>query len=112
MVQPGILKNSLEFLSCREVNGIKYSRADSNIKCDNNFYKYDILPVNISLIVLLGFLIPLIIGYLLIKGQKKGAISNIDFKRTYGILYLDLQPKNYYFEILNIPMVKKTYFTI
>lgn len=81
----------MEFITCREISGIKYSTADTNIKCEDEFFKNNIIPVNLSLIIIFGLFMPISICVMLIKGRKQNKLENIDFKRTFGILYLELK---------------------
>lgn len=75
--QPGVLQNALKYITCREVNNKQYSLGDSNILCDSDFYKNDILPINIGVLAVLGLIIPLMIGFWLYQGNKSEKIGTI-----------------------------------
>lgn len=49
-------------MKCREIAGKSYSNADTNIDCDSDFYNNTIFPINITILLVMGVIIPLIIG--------------------------------------------------
>lgn len=57
----------MEFLVCRKIGDKSYNSADTNINCDSDFYKFNVLPINISIVVLVGFLIPLLFGIIVYR---------------------------------------------
>lgn len=59
--------NSLDYLKKRTINGEDYVFANTFIKIDSEFYRKDIFPLNLALVIILGFVIPLILCLILIK---------------------------------------------
>lgn len=55
---------------CRKVGNIYYTNADNNIRCNSDYYKEIISPVNIGFSILVGILIPLFLFYNLVKNFR------------------------------------------
>ncbi|KRX11079.1 Pectin lyase fold/virulence factor [Pseudocohnilembus persalinus] len=56
--QPGYLESSLLFVSCQKIGSFYYSKEDSHIMCNSDFYKYEVLPINLTISVFAGLLVP------------------------------------------------------
>lgn len=60
----------MSYLSARTVNDKEYVAGDTNLKMDDDFYKYEVLPVNLTLTLIIGVLLPLFLIYKLLRGKK------------------------------------------
>lgn len=100
-----MVQNALEYLKTRKVNGEEYCFANIFILKDSDFYKYEIVPLNICMVIFLGFVFPLVLALFLIKGHKNKRLKRVAFERKLGILYLEYKEKNYYWELIIILMV-------
>lgn len=68
--QPGFVATNLKFLACRKIGDKNFSLADSNIDCEDEYYKSTVLPINITLLLLVSLLIPLGLFLKLLKYKK------------------------------------------
>lgn len=102
----------MNFIKCREINGKRYSTADTYIECDGNFYKSYILPVNLSMILFITIIIPFAITVVLYKNKENSKMKHVNIQRKYGILYLEFSEKNYLWELISILQVKSISFII
>ncbi|KRX10495.1 Pectin lyase fold/virulence factor [Pseudocohnilembus persalinus] len=50
--QPSIFTNSLSFVNCRKIGENKYSQADIDINCSSDYFTNQVLPLNVSIIIL------------------------------------------------------------
>lgn len=78
-IQPGMVLNSLDYLKSRKVNGIDYCFANTFIEMDTDFYKDEIQPTNIAVIIVIGILFPCLLGMVLVLGKKSDKLRKLDF---------------------------------
>ena len=89
-------------MTCRIVNGIQYSSADMNIECNSNFWKNNVFPVNLVLVLFMGLNLPIFIWIQLLGGKNYNLFDKINFQRKYGILFMELKSSKYYWEMVSI----------
>lgn len=66
-----MLLNCLQFINCKKVGDKRYTLEDSNISCDSDYFKNFLFPINMTVAVILGFIIPLFIFFILVMGNRK-----------------------------------------
>ncbi|KRW98080.1 hypothetical protein PPERSA_11706 [Pseudocohnilembus persalinus] len=76
--------------------------GDPSIQCDSDFYKTVILPINISAIIILQFIIPGLILRQIKKMKDKQCLDNLQFIKVYGILYSEYKNEKYFWEFIII----------
>ncbi|KRX09320.1 hypothetical protein PPERSA_05989 [Pseudocohnilembus persalinus] len=76
--------------------------GDPSIQCDSDFYKTVILPINISAIIILQFIIPGLILRQIKKMKDKQCLDNLKFIKVYGILYSEYKKEKYFWEFVII----------
>lgn len=54
------MQNSLSFVMCRDLLGKKVTKADNYIECDSDFYKYTILPINLTIFLTISTTLPIV----------------------------------------------------
>ncbi|KRX10670.1 Pectin lyase fold/virulence factor [Pseudocohnilembus persalinus] len=84
-----------------------YSSADLEINCAESYFKNNIMPVNISILLFTGFIVPLILFFKLNQGLKNNSFERLSFQRKFGILFMEYDRKHYYWELLIIFIMKK-----
>lgn len=62
--------NTLKYLKIREINGVDYCSANTFVKIESDFYKYEIFPLNLTLLILMGFFLPLGLLIAMLYGKK------------------------------------------
>lgn len=64
----------MNYINCRDISSMSVSTADTNIDCRDDFYKNEVLPVNLIMVIILGLLIPVLIGISLIKNHRNNKL--------------------------------------
>lgn len=105
-----MVQNSLEYLKIRTINGIDYCYANTFIEADTDFYTKEIVPYNLCVVILLGFIFPAVLTLFLWYGKKKKITNKLYFTRKLGILYLEYKDKVVFWELLLIFLVIFGYF--
>lgn len=109
-IQPSMMLDSLEYLRIREVNGVKYCYKNTFIKIDSDFYNNEVLPLNVTIIVLSALVFPLVLTKVLLKAKLRKNLNKVSFQRKIGVLYLEYKKKNFYWELIIILVVKSLIF--
>lgn len=65
IIQPGMLYTSALFVSCEDIGDNSYNIADSNLKCTDDYYQNTVLPVNITILLIVGLCFPVYVLYTL-----------------------------------------------
>lgn len=81
---------------------MEVSSKDSNILCDGDFYKGEVLPISLVFVVVLGFAVPLWIGFTMFRNYRNKQLETTKCLKKYGILYMAYTKKNYYWECITI----------
>lgn len=78
-------------MSCRKVANKRYCIADTNIDCDSDFYKKEVVTVNLIIVIFISVVVPLILIVNLTIGKKNNKLVRIHFLRKFGILFMELK---------------------
>lgn len=68
--QPGIVYQTLNFLSCVDIDGKNYSKADYNVECNSPFYNNSIIPTMTVILLIYMFIVPAFLYFSLKSNQK------------------------------------------
>lgn len=99
-MQPEILQGNLKFLICRKVEDTYYSLADPYVKCDEDYYNNVVLPINLSVFLIFGVLIPVYLTLNLYRKHKAHKLRTIENLRIYGFFYNELNKNCFYWDFI------------
>lgn len=106
-IQPSMVLNSLQYLKSRNIDGIEYCLANTFIKIDSSFYKKEVFPLNVTILIIFTLVFPLFLAILLLTAHKKRTLKHISVQRKIGALYQEYKDHHFYWELLLIILVKK-----
>lgn len=87
-------------LICRKVLDTKYTLRDSYVICTDDYYNDTVLPLNLSIFLLMGIIIPVFLILKLRKKNKKKELRRVKSRRIFGYFYNELKLDKYFWDFL------------
>lgn len=66
--------NAFEYLKVRTVNGVDYCFSNTSILIDSDYFRTNVLPLNIVVVVLLGVVFPIILTVFMVMGKRNNRL--------------------------------------
>ena len=85
-------------LECVEVEGVSYLKQETEIVCWEGQHQVEVLVVVIPMLIIWALVYPLFI--FIILRRNKSRLSDPDMLVKFGIYYVGLTDKRYYWEVL------------
>lgn len=101
-LSPNFVQRSLQLMSCRTIDGVKYLVANVSKKCGTTEYYSYTFTVILPLFFVWAFLIPFIFFVNLRRHARRGRLNNIHVKQKYGYLYSEYDDDEYWWEFVKI----------
>ncbi|KAL4478475.1 hypothetical protein ABPG74_006710 [Tetrahymena malaccensis] len=99
-MQPSIVSQSIQIISCREILGVKYIKANVSEEC---YTSQHIKYILILLIPTLTFWVILIPAFFLKKMHSgKDKMNKIGMMYKFGFLYIEYKKSSYFWEIVKV----------
>ncbi|KAL4449210.1 hypothetical protein ABPG74_015592 [Tetrahymena malaccensis] len=106
-MQPSVVKQNIQTISCRTISGIEYIKANVSEECyTHEHIKYMLVLILPSLAIWV-FLIPAFFLKKMYNGRDK--LDKIEMQYKFGFLYTEYKKKSYFWEIVKV--YQKTFIT-
>ncbi|EAR97396.3 transmembrane protein, putative (macronuclear) [Tetrahymena thermophila SB210] len=106
-MQPSVVKQNIQTISCRQISGIEYIKANVSEECyTSEHIKYMLILILPSLAIWV-FLIPIFFIKKMYDGRDK--LDKIEMQYKFGFLYTEYKKTSYFWEIVKV--YQKTFIT-
>ncbi|KAL4465241.1 hypothetical protein ABPG74_001955 [Tetrahymena malaccensis] len=99
-LQPNIISELVQIISCRNIGGTQYLMADITLKCYTLEYYSYIFILFLPLFLIWAIVIPLI-GIIILK-RKVRILNYCTVRLSYGLLYSEYKNQKYYWEFIKV----------
>ncbi|KAL4465240.1 hypothetical protein ABPG74_001954 [Tetrahymena malaccensis] len=99
-LQPNIISELVQIISCRDIGGTQYLIADITLKCYTLEYYSYIFILFLPLFLIWAIVIP-IIGIIILK-RKVSILNYCSVRLSYGLLYSEYKKQQYYWEFVKV----------
>ena len=100
LIYPSIVNNSFDMFNCVVIDGTSYLQKDFDLVCWQRQHVLEIIVVCLPIICIWVIGFPL--GMWINLKKNKSRLSEKDFIIKYGLWYIGLTDKGYYWEIVVI----------
>ena len=104
LIYPNIVNYSFSMLNCIEIDGVTYLKRDFELVCWSGTHIRNILIFALPVFVVWVFGFPLIVFRALYKNKDK--LNEKDMLIKYGLYYVGLSDKGYYWEVVVVNLRK------
>ncbi|EAS04602.2 transmembrane protein, putative (macronuclear) [Tetrahymena thermophila SB210] len=106
-MQPSIVKQNIQTMSCRQISGILYIKSNVSEICYTGQHIKYILLFILPTLALWVFLVPLYLFRSMYKNREK--LNKIDMQYKFGFLYTEYKKNSYFWELVKV--YQKTFIT-
>ncbi|KAL4488635.1 hypothetical protein ABPG73_020334 [Tetrahymena malaccensis] len=106
-MQPSIVKQNIQTISCRQISGIQYIKANVSEQCYTSQHIEYMLLLILPTLILWVFLIPIFFFKKMYDGRDQ--LDKINMQYRFGFLYTEYKKTSYFWELVKV--YQKTFIT-